>query len=106
MRGVGIVIALVGGLLLFVPFRQQPADSVAEAFDKYEQIWRVAAVRAAEALDDGELTTDWETREFLSEANQAARRQAFEQLAIAEQELLGDEWTAEKHAAILRGYGQ
>jgi len=104
MRWVGIIAALVGGLLLFVPFEQQPADPVAEAFAKYEQTWRVAAVRAAEALEDGKLTTGPEVREFLSEANQAARRQAFQQLAITEQEVLGEEWTAEAHAAILRSY--
>ncbi len=106
MRVAGITIAIIGSLLLFRGTQQQAVDPVAEAFGQYEAMWRVSARKAAEALEDGDLASDVDVHAFLSEAGQQARRKAFQSIADAEQVILGEEWTPEKHAAILRGYAE
>lgn len=109
MIRLGAIIAMLSGALLIVGSRspQSPGsfDAVATAFDTYEQLWRDAAVKAADGLESGELSSDTETREFLSAANQAARKTAFQPIAKAEDAALQD-WSAEAHAKLLREYAR
>ena len=100
-----LMAAAAGVVLLLLdsyPVQQKP-DAVTEAFETYEILWRDGAAKAAEQLEAGKLQTSAATRDFLSKANQLARREAFQALADAEQSKL-EEWDAKTHAAILRGY--
>ncbi len=83
---------------------QQPKDAVSEAFDKYELLYREAALITAERLESGELTTERESRNFRADANTHARRTAFTGVAKAEAAILQGKWTAELEAEMLRGY--
>jgi hypothetical protein len=81
------------------------SDAVTKAFDSYERLWRQLAGTAADRLEDGEMTTDSATRDFLSEGNRAARKVAFGEIAGREQELLGNgKWTVDGQVQVLRGY--
>lgn len=103
--------ALIGGLLLVwnraVPdiLPQPPQDVVKVAFEAYEQLWRANAAVAAAMLENGQLATDRATRDWLSAQNQLARRDAFQAIATTEQSELSD-WSANKHAELLRTYAQ
>lgn len=102
-RRFGFGAVLLVGLLTSGDGISLTGDPVSKAFDTYEALWRDGVSEAAQKLESGELTTDTETREFISAANQEARKQAFRAIAEAESKAL-EEWTAEKHAKILRGY--
>ena len=101
-----IAVLVVGGMLLMGVDLPTPAkrDAVSDAFHVYNILWRDRAAMAATGLTDGRLTTDAEVHQFLATANRMARVGAFTPIAEAEQAALGDEWTAEKHAELLRGY--
>lgn len=111
MRRLAPMAALIGGLLLVWDrsgsntLPEPPGDAVRVAFDRYEQMWRDNAAAAAAMLENGQLTTDRATHEWLSARGQLARRDAFRAIAATEQAELTD-WTAEKHAAVLRRYEQ
>jgi len=106
MKPASSILALIAAVVLLWPRADvQPVDDVARAFDSYESMWREVARQTANALEGGDLTSDVEVQSHLSERLQHARKEAFEVIARKEQDQLGDgEWTAEKHAAILRSY--
>jgi hypothetical protein len=83
-----------------------PDDAVSRAFDVLEGLWRTHASNAAVKLRTGELTTDAEARKYIADGQEPMRKVAFAEIAAAEQEQLGSDWTAEKHAAILEGYSR
>jgi len=108
MRAIGILCAIIGvGLLLMPSPSAVNNDEVSVAFDRYEAMWRYSAQQAADSLEGGDLTSDVDVREFLSESSKVARKSAFQKIAKREHQALGDgQWTAEKHAAILRSYAK
>jgi len=109
MRLLGSFSMILGGLLLLWPgFQPDPdpqpqPDIVSEAFDKYEQLWRDARAKTAEALETGALSGAQETRDYEAEANRAAREASM--LPLAEHEASSYEnWDPAAHARLLREY--
>lgn len=107
MKYLSVFLFGVGASLLWPATAvQQPKDAVSEAFDKYERMYREAALITAERLESGELDTEQESRDFRADANTHARKTAFTDIAKAEAALLQGRWTAEVEAEILRGYSR
>ena len=84
----------------------QGSDAVTQAFDAYEQAWRQVEIETAAKIEAGEITTQAEVHRHLKAENERTRKDAFRPIAEAEQKVLGEEWTPEKHAMILRGYAK
>ena len=98
-----------GGLLLLwnqnrsAPSPEPEDDIVSEAFDKYEQLWRDAAIKTAKALEEEVLWEAEESRDFNATANIEARKKALLPLAEKEEESYLN-WDPKAHAKLLREY--
>ena len=109
LRFAGAAVALcvavaASGVIRWPSLPDKRSDAVSEAFDTYEQLWRDAALRTAEGLEDGTLQDEKATRDFFGSAGSAAREAAFRPLVTHENEVVLKDWTPEAHAKLLRGY--
>lgn len=113
---IGGICALLAVAILLIPDQQEPppspptpdVDLVAKSFNSYEELWRKHALKTAEKIESGELTTDTEVWEFLAAGQEPARKVAFDELARKEQEYFNKAggWSAELHGKLLRSYAK
>lgn len=114
---IGGICGLLAIAILLIPDKAAPptpptpepaVDLVAKSFDSYEDLWRKHALKAAEKIESGELTTDTEVWEFLAAGQEPARKVAFDELARKEQEYFNKAggWSAELHGKLLRSYAK
>ena len=109
-----IASGLLGGLLLMFGGGSDgdtapdgTPDAVDVAFDEYKKLWRATQVRCAEKLESKEFTTSQQVTEFRSRADGEAIKASRQPLLDAEfADHGGKNWTAEKAAKYLRGYGR
>ena len=89
------------------PHRSKAGQRYADAFaEQYRRAQKVCLM-AAEMLEAGELESEEQVWKFLDLGVAEARSMANMPLKEAEQELLGEgQWTAEKHAQLLREYAK
>lgn len=109
---IGFICASLAVLILILPDDASPpkpkpsGDIVANSFDTYEKLWRAHAIETADKIKAGDLKTDQEVWNYISEGQAPARKVAFDELAKKEQEYFDSNggWTPELHESLLRGY--
>lgn len=83
-------------------------DLAAEAFQTYEQLWRIHQIKTADKIAAGELKTEQEVWEFQAAGQAPARKIAFEKIAKYEADYFKEKggWSKEAHEALLRSYSK
>lgn len=109
------IICGILGLFLLAPsslFVKDEADvskdTATEAFDTYEQLWRLHQIKTADKIASGELKTEQEVWDFQAKGQEPARKLAFEKLAKHEADYFSQKgsWSKEAHEKLLRSYAK
>ena len=105
---------LVVGLLLWLlmsgggiePVPPEPVEPgvMASAFEAYRVLSADAFSDLAARLKAGELKTDRDTAKAMQAATETARKAAFAKLPEVVAKGIGEEWTAEKSAAVYQAF--
>ena len=101
-------LAIAGGMLLIASSKRddgpQPGKltEIDIAYRNEADLVIVAITGAIARLEDGRLTTDVETRDWLAEAAKEAHNQAFKPVAEADAKAFADGWSKERHLERLR----
>lgn len=103
-----LAMALLGGLLLIMGGNRDETPQRGKlteidiAYRSEADLLTVAMSGAIARLEDGRLTTDVETRDWLAEASKEAHNQAWKPVAERDAKAFGDGWSKEKHVSRLR----
>ena len=106
------VLMLIGGILLLngadkVPDDQPGTDIATKAFDTYEAAWRKLSGERAGKLRAGEFANQKAGDAWFLRQNMTALEQAFTPMLNSHYEQFGGEnWTADKEAAVWEGYAR
>lgn len=102
-------LAIAGGMLLIASSKRddgqpQPGKltEIDIAYRNEADLFIVAITGAIARLEDGRLTTDVETRDWLAEAAKEAHNQAWKTVAEGDAKAFADGWSKERHVERLR----
>ena len=101
-------LAIAGGMLLIASSKRddmpQPGKltEIDIAYMGEADLMRVAGGLCIQRLQNGELTSDREVRDWLAAAAKESHNQIWSALAKKDAEAFKDGWTAEKHIARIR----
>lgn len=107
----GLVASFVGGAWSAGGWQigpgPSPADSVSAVFDTQESAFRELSGERAKALRAGEITSEAASVEWMSSRFLPKAEAAWTPLLTAEKSAFGGEqWTAEKEAAVIEEYAR